>query len=112
MATEVLGIRCNDRKPEDGHFGGWISWEKLMESMERQRQLPFEERVRPCLKHNDWWIYQAQCCAICEKAIWDLSVNGERRIARQIGIKGKRVELACKTTGEVFTWMVGKGFVE
>lgn len=112
MATQVLGIRCNDRNPEDGPFGGWTTWEKLMESMERQRQLPFEEKIRPCLKYNDWWIYQAQVCVGCEKAIWDLSVNGERVIARQTAKNGKTVELVCKKTGEIFTWIVGKGFVE
>lgn len=109
MATQVLGIRCNDRTPEDGHFGGYAAWEYLAEEMERQRQRLFEERLRPCLKHGDWWIYQAQECAACERAIWDLSVNGERRIARQTARKGKTVELACKETGEVFTWIIGKG---
>lgn len=82
-----------------------------MESMERQRRLPFEKRLRPCLKYNDWWIYQSQVCVGCEKAIWDLSVNGERVVARQTAINGKAVELTCKT-GEIFTYIIGTGFVD
>lgn len=112
MAPRVLGIRCNDRNPKDGPFGGYTTWELLMQAMERQKQLPFEERIRPCLKYKDWWIYQAQACAGCEKAIWDLSVNGERRIARQVAKNGKNVDLACTETGEIFTYVIGKGFGE
>ncbi|MFG6376105.1 MAG: hypothetical protein K1W05_09340 [Desulfovibrio sp.] len=110
MATKVFGIRCNDRTPEDGHFGGWATWEKLMESMERQKRLPFEKRIRPCLKFNDWWIIQAQGCVKCEKAIWDLFISGERQVAKMTVVNGKTVELVCRETGEIFTYTIGRGF--
>lgn len=110
MAAKVLGIRCNDRNSKDGPFGGWTTWEKLMEAMERQRQKPFSERIRPCLEHADWWVVQAQACVKCEKAIWDVDMDGRKEVGKVAGVSGRRVHVALQDSGEILSYVVGRGF--
>ena len=109
---KLIGIRCNDRRPENGLFGGYASWEHLLAAMSRQNQEPFEKRLRPCLKHRDWWIYQAQVCVQCEKAIWDLEVDGDAVIAKLRSFSKGVSEILCERTGEIFFWCREKGLME
>ncbi len=111
-AIQLEALTCKDRTKEAGPYGGYVSWDLLMQAMERQRKLPVEERIRPCLKHNDWWIMQVPWCQKCEKAIWHIAVNGEKSTAKAVSIKGKVVELAVVDTGEVIKFVIGKGFEE
>lgn len=117
MEIKLLGIRCNDiqtRKASSTQgrklFGGYKSYEILEASMDKQGLKPFGERLRPCLEYNDWWVIQAQTCVKCEKAIWDLLVNGERQVAGHNSINGKSVEIACVKTGKIFKYTIGQGF--
>lgn len=106
----LISLSCNDRKPEDGHFGGWTTWERLMQSMAEQKKRPLAERIRPCLKFNDQWIYYCPTCQQCEEATWHLTIDGVKAVAKPCQIKGKRIELAVAGSGEVLTYVIGKGF--
>jgi len=108
---QLLSLTCKDRTKESGPYGGYTTWEFLMEAMERQKKLPVEKRIRPCLKdqqYYDWWIEQVPWCQKCEKATWHLSIDGEKRLAKSISIKGKIVELAVAATGEILICTLGK----
>lgn len=106
----LISLSCNDRKPEDGHFGGWTTWERLMQSMAEQRKKPLKERIRPCLKFNDHWIYYCPTCQQCEDATWHLLIDGVKAIAKPSQIQGKRIELIVSGSGEILTYTIGKGF--
>ena len=110
--VSLISLSCNDRKPEDGHFGGWTTWERLMQSMAEQRKLPIKERIRPCLKFNDHWIYYCPTCQQCEEATWHLLIDGVKSVAKASRIQGRQIELIVAGTGEVLTYTIGKGFEE
>lgn len=115
--SKLIGIRCKDmrqRKESSGEsrlFGGYQTYDLLVQAMERQRQKPFSERIRPCLEHADWWVVQAQACVKCEKAIWDVDMGGGRKeVGKVAGVSGRRVHVALQDSGEILSYVVGKGF--
>lgn len=111
---KLIALTCQDRSKDSGNYGGYVSWELLMEAMERQRKLPVEKRIRPCLKYPayyDWWIEQVPWCQKCENSTWHLVIDSGKFKAKSRSIKGKTVELAVMETGELLTYIIGKGFV-
>ena len=104
--VKPISIRCRV-KPKSPQDVGYTCIEPLREAMKRQAALPLSERIRPCHKHDWWWVEQAPGCMKCMDAIWILDMDGKEVEAAPLTVKGKMVEMAVKETGEVMRYAFG-----
>lgn len=109
MSISIISIRCRV-KPATPQEVGYTCWDVIKKAMDKQSARPLCERIRPCHKHGWWWIEQVPWCIKCEDAILELLVDGEKRVAEVSAVNGKKVDLASKETGEIFTYTIGRGF--
>lgn len=111
MGISILSIRCRV-KPATPQEVGYTCWEAIKKAMDKQSARPLAERLRPCHRHNWWWIEQEPWCTKCEDALWHLDMDGRRVVASFGALDGKEVELVVEGTGEVLRYRIGKGFVD